>query len=256
MLAFCASCLLAQRAVTATEVSDVAVQLSLDELRMIERSEVEVLREAIRERPEIVNASSYRVGKCTALAYAAALGHLEVVKMLSEEGADVEKTCAEGEFTPLMMAVLCSEQFEVYHDVCPRHLKHGKYSLQHLKTVKVLLASNASLAPTDEEGRTSLHLAALNGNEQVIDELLKSKNSCPVDVLDNHGWSPLLYAVQRNDGTAVELLARVGANINIQDASGFSAADHAKHLGHKSVLQKLIDLGAKTGIQQNQKDEL
>lgn len=68
-------------------------------------------------------------------------------------------------------------------------------------------------------GETALHLAVLNGNKELIQNLLNT-NFYSVNTCNFRGTSPLYYAALKNNMEICELFLEYGANPN--DFSGFS----------------------------------
>jgi hypothetical protein len=59
---------------------------------------------------------------------------------------------------------------------------------------------------------TALHMAVLNGNSEIVDELLKYK--AEVNVKDGIGLTPLHHASMTGDFDSARLLLKAGANVN------------------------------------------
>jgi ankyrin repeat protein len=219
------------------------LELSREELRLIEADDVGALAAALDRAPGRANATSYREGRCSALAYAAALGHARTASLLAARGADLEARCHEQRFTPLMLAALCSNQHEVNHNLCPKHLHLARGADDsHSQVVGALLRLGALVAATTREGQQAAHLAALNGDKDTLALLLAA--GAEPDKRDAYGWSPLLYAVQRGDSETVALLLRAGADPNRADTLSVSPFKHAVYLKRKEVARLLVDGGA------------
>jgi ankyrin repeat protein len=107
----------------------------------------------------------------TAIMWAVAERHPQVVKYLSEHGADVHSRSKSG-FTPLLFAA-----------------QEGD-----LDSARILLAAGANVSEATPGGVTALSVAALNGHEDVALFLL-DKGADPNGV-DAAGVTPLHYAVR------------------------------------------------------------
>lgn len=85
--------------------------------------------------------------------------------------------------------------------------------------VKQLLQTDRTAASRQfEEGRTALHLAALQGEMQVAEALLNG--GANVDARDKHGDTPLHLAAAKGNLAIVKMLVARGADVNARDESG------------------------------------
>lgn len=99
--------------------------------------------------------------ECTALQLAAHGGHLEVVKMLVQEKADVNSPAAPGGRTALQAAV----------------------EREFIEIVNILLAERADInAPAAMQGATALQLAAASGNIDLVNLLLQEGATLEMNV--------------------------------------------------------------------------
>ena len=117
-----------------------------------------------------------------ALSAAAGNGHLELVKLLLANGANVNAANAHG--------------WTVLH----RAAENGR-----LEVVKLLLASKADSTVIGGCGWNVLHWAAGNGHAGVVEELLKKNPSLKSD-FDHYDCTPLDRAKERGRTSVVELL--------------------------------------------------
>ncbi|XP_055823963.1 integrin-linked protein kinase 1 isoform X2 [Solanum dulcamara] len=78
-----------------------------------------------------------------------------------------------------------------------------------LEGMKELLDSGTGVNYTDIDGRTALHIAACQGNADVVDFLLK--NGAQVDAMDCWGSTPLADAIYYKNNDVVKLLEVHGA---------------------------------------------
>jgi uncharacterized protein len=108
--------------------------------------------------------------------------------------------------------------------------------------VRSLIANDGNPNQTDEEARTGLHYAAMNGNLTIIAILIKA--SAKLDPKDNLGNTPLHLAADRNQVEAARLLIDVGAPIDAENKSGMTPLMIAANRGNLDVLQALLAKGA------------
>ncbi|KAI6658522.1 Ankyrin repeat domain-containing protein 27-like [Oopsacas minuta] len=95
-----------------------------------------------------------------------------------------------------------------------------------------------TLCSCDDWGRGPLHIAALVGNEKVM-ELLLNYGAQPISQ-DYHGSSPLHMACQKGHIKATMLLVDRGAPTNLQDNSGNTPLHLASLYGHDACVKALV----------------
>jgi hypothetical protein len=106
-------------------------------------------------------------------------------------------------------------------------------------------ASEASVLDfRDENGRTRLHRRAMRGQVEPHkwQEWLDAGGD--IDVLDQAQNTALHYAVFNNRVENALALLRVGANPNVANYKGHTAAHHAIGLGRRALLDALNEAGA------------
>ncbi|KAK4147138.1 ankyrin repeat-containing domain protein [Dichotomopilus funicola] len=130
---------------------------------------------------------SNRAPRQTPLLWAAAGGHLAVVRQLLDTGAEAGSADDRGR-TLLSLAA-----------------GNG-----HEEVVELLLEQGAPAESADDQGRTPLSWAAANGHKAVV-RLLLDKGA-KADSMDEEGWTPLLRAAAGKHVATVWLLVAEGAN--------------------------------------------
>ncbi|KAF5562866.1 salicylate hydroxylase [Fusarium napiforme] len=135
----------------------------------------------------------------TALSIATQEGYADIVKLLLDHGADVERCDGIGA-TPLQRAI----------------------DEQHADVVKVLLEHGADIHKRAEGSLSVLSLAAARGQEHVVRMLLKAGadiNGCASD----QAGPPLYYAAMANCHDILRLLLDSGADVNNRGPGGQTA---------------------------------
>ncbi|SPO04605.1 uncharacterized protein DNG_07290 [Cephalotrichum gorgonifer] len=103
----------------------------------------------------------------------------------------------------------------------------------------------------DKFGRTSLYLAAANGNEVLVEHLLN--DGADVDARDTSDQAPLHLAASGGYSEIVQQLLDKHANVNIRDQSSRTPLYIAASNGYKNIVQQLhrrganVNMGVRTG---------
>ena len=170
----------------------------------------------------------------TALHYAAENGHDQVIPLLKETGADLNKPLStkNRRLTPLMLAA-----------------KQG-----HLKTAESLIENGAKLEARDKLGRTALMHAALNGHYTLV-ALCLNKGVDPNGV-DNTENTALHYAAAYGWYHVGKLLLQGGASPDMVNSERISPLSVAVLKYHDDVAQLLFNHGADPNLADNQKRTL
>ncbi|MFP3020595.1 MAG: ankyrin repeat domain-containing protein [Wolbachia sp.] len=181
----------------------------------------------------------------TPLHFAAQEGNSNMVQFLLDKGADIEAQNAYNK-KPLHLAV-----------------EAGK-----LKVVRLLLDRGANIKAADMYGQTPLDLAIKKGYEDIV-EVLKQKQldldkelliaaekgdiekvrdsirqGANVNVQGRQGWTPVFWAIQKNNFNIIELLLDNNADIKVKDNEGWTPLHWAVQLGSLDVVERLVERGA------------
>lgn len=130
----------------------------------------------------------------SALAYGCKYGHVDVVRLCLDNGANLASEHAM--HTPLILAT-----------------QHS-----HAEVVKMLLEAGADVDGVDGSGHTALHMAAEAGLVPMMELLLES--GAAVDCLNAHGATPLHVATQALKLISIQTLMRYGASASRRDLHG------------------------------------
>ncbi|KIW62839.1 hypothetical protein PV04_10969 [Phialophora macrospora] len=99
-----------------------------------------------------------------------------------------------------------------------------------------------TIAPIDEEGRTTLHWACRSGWLDMAQLLLDAGAS--LERTDMYQHTALHWACQSGCLEMVQLLLNKGATVDAADSSDCTALHRGSQRGHKEVVQLLLDKGA------------
>lgn len=114
--------------------------------------------------------------------------------------------------------------------------------------LQLTLEHDADVTSTNRYGGTALIPAAEHGYVQTIKLLLET--DIEVNHVNNLGWTALLEAVILGSGgtdhqEVVKLLIDAGADVNLPDAQGVSALEHALQKQQSAVAKLLKEAGAR-----------
>ena len=204
----------------------------------------------IRERLE--RGADPNAGRCAPLTTAAAMGHLEIVELLLEFGADVHGGC--NYQTPLTAAV-------DYPAIKARLLESGaKETLFTMiaegdkRRIETHLTKDASAVHVrDEADMTPLCIAAGRLDIDTMKLLLDVGADPNVVAERSYGVSPIHGACGGGDREsskdAIDLLVRHGAKLDAQNKGGVTALHMAVRDRNVAAVRALLSHGANPGIE-------
>jgi hypothetical protein len=182
------------------------------------------------------------------LTLAVVMNRVDLVKLLIEHGADVERVGLLGRLDDAERPVaelLIAHGKKVPAWMLPRACRPD-VSSNELHRVRVLLGYGASLDDRGRYGLTALHYAVRGGKLPLIRLLLE--RGAPADALDEDGLTPLLHLSKtrsRADPVPVmELLVASGANTDARDETQGTLLMHFARRGHAGAVRWLLAHGA------------
>ncbi len=185
----------------------------------------------------------------TPLHLAAQQGHLNIVKLLLDNGAD-----------PLAFNV---EGYRAHHLAATNEIKNNlfgyiskekslNYELTNackdgdLEYAKWLIEKGANINTLDYQGFSPLHWAIGKGNFELVELLLKHGADVNLKAADT--TTPLHIAVQRNHTQIIDLLLRYGVDVNAVTLDGNTPLHWAAKQNALEIIEVLLNHGADPNV--------
>ena len=161
---------------------------------------------------------------CTAVHYSARAGHLDVLKLLQENGADIHQVTQSG-INSIISALRKTANCD---------------------TVSWLIEQGVDKYHCTKTGCTAIHYAARNNNIDLL-KLLKD-NKFDLTALDNQGntalhWNMFSETKEGNEMN-VQWLIKEGLDVNHSNIHGACALHFAAYFGKLAVVKMLCSMGA------------
>lgn len=171
---------------------------------------------------------------------------------LIERGAHVKAVSVDG-MTPLHLAASSRHYVNLGDLLFNPRQPADQFAVDNLGRAPVHLAAltgtndaieqlRVSIGARDKEGRTALHLAAFSGHWDIVAVLVRY--GANLDESAGAGDSLLHWAVVQEDFEAVDELLRLGATVSVTDRNGWTPLHIASFLNEKDIARPLIQNGA------------
>jgi ankyrin len=186
----------------------------------------ERVAELIKEQPGLINGVQFDYPRLRPLEIAAGAGHVEVVELLLDRGAEIQN---KGQWSPLEFAategharvvkLLLDRGADVdLRDSMGSTPLHAAAGAGHLAVVKLLLEQRADVSVRDVYGKTPLHEAASCGVKECAEMLLAA--GAALEARSFFKETPLHEAAQAGDAAMAALFVEKGAEINAKNRRG------------------------------------
>ena len=193
-------------------------------LSAIDADNIEIARDLLDSGADSKTEDKYEV---SLLSNAALLGHLRMLRLLLDYGADIESGGRTQNCTPLIHATETGD----------------------LNVVKFLLDAGANLNVEASDGTSPLSHAAVAGNLDMI-QLLYEHGSDP-ERENRYGERALVFAVRGGSAVVAFLLQKLGVEVNTQNCSGNTPLAVAIMHGNLKAAMLLLKAGANTELANN-----
>ena len=188
-------------------------------IRAIHNQDLNDLRSIINKNKAILNDIEDSKGN-TLLNVAVIEGHIEIVKYLVSDGADLNQQDSSEE-TPLIIAI-----------------KEGKLDL-----IAYFLSQGADVNVKVYFNETPLHKAVDKGELEIVK--LVVTNGADLNLKNNQKETPLFVAVESNQTNVAEYLISQGADVNIKNQRARYPLHIAAYNGNLELVKLLVLHGAK-----------
>ena len=133
-------------------------------------------------------------------------------------------------------------------------MKAIHFAVRHapLETLKKFIdihQKDLNIDAEDEHGKTPLIFAVDSRNSDVVSTLVNA--GADANAKDDNGWSPLIYTAWRGNPDSANALVKVGADANAQDNDGWTPLMYAARSGNLDVVSALVNAGAEVNAQDN-----
>ena len=144
----------------------------------------------------------------TPLAAACWKGHMNVVRLLLDAGADIDRVDARG-IRPFLLACLCG----------------------HIDVIRLLMAAGADIHRTGALGSSALYWACIWKPDAGI-VILLVESGTDINQTNDGGWTSLHAASSKGHIAVISILIIEGAGVSLRDNSGETAQDKAAYYGN------------------------
>jgi cytohesin len=195
-----------------------SLSFSDDIHELARKGDLDGIKALIGKDPELVSAKD-KDGR-TPLHWACRGVHLDVVRFLAENGADVNA--------------------EDNNKIVPLHSLATRNSAA---AIAILLDKGAEVDFKDYGNNTALHYAAMNDATDAVETLMTA--GAGLENIEDYGRTPLILCARERGGPkTIKVLLDAGADVKAKDKFGATALHLASWRGKKEVVDLLLDAGA------------
>ena len=209
---------------------------------------LQILQALIMHNNDYVN--DVNKNNWTPLHCAVSKGHLQIVNYLLSNKADVTVQICEGRnvyhmaacdgYLQILQALILHNN-DYINDGDKNNITPLNYAVHkgHLEIVIYLLSNKADVTVQTDDGWNVYHIAAYNGNVQIMQALILHNNDYINDV-NKKNWTPLHHAVLKGHLEIVNYLLSNKADTTVQNGTGLNVYHVAAYHGNVQIFQALI----------------
>ncbi|KFY41936.1 hypothetical protein V494_02702 [Pseudogymnoascus sp. VKM F-4513 (FW-928)] len=195
----------------------------------------------------------------TPLIKAASRGHVSLVRMLLQKGADKYLTNLYGTALHCAAEAGYSNTINelVHHgmsvDVCEQYDRIPitcTLDNDHAAAFETFVGLGADINVCDESGLTVVHKVAKCGCINIMDLILQ-RGWANIESESDHGLRAIHYAVIRGNTVVLSNLLKAGADVNAPDSFGNTPLHYANMYSNTEKISLLIEHGAKVDSKMN-----
>jgi len=179
-------------------------------------------------------------------------GSAASIKLLLDAGSDAEPPAGvKARHSPLLLASMSGDLETVSLLLSrgaaanPRPSPSGDSPISeaitfgHAAVVRALIQAGAKTDLVERTGVNLLHWAAITNRADVIPELAKA--GVDINAIDEHGYTPLMYAatIDFGDTATLRALLAAGADRRVKNGGGRTALQQARRLGNEQLAKAL-----------------
>ena len=172
--------------------------------------------------------------------YATENGKVHTVQVLMNLGADLPlaHAASKGQNGVIQTLLAAGAKPNMRDSDGHTALNHAAW-MGRLGMVSILLQNGANPNERNQNGNTPLHLCQRYNVKEVAKQLIDA--GADVDAKNIHGFTPLYNAVKRNEIDLVKILLDNGADKNISDDSGTTPLSLARKKGYMDIVDIMTD---------------
>lgn len=151
---------------------------------------------------------------------------------------------------------LLGSTYEAHNPIAEqKRIKETVITYNHLRDLNHIVDLGIDINSKDKDGKTPLHNAVLEGDEDLVSHLCNQKGIDP-NILDDEGNSPLFYACKKGNKSMVQTITFEGGKLITSKDTLISTLFAKTKKGHIGTIRLFEKVGADITIQDSEGDNL